>query len=399
MRENPERMAWAVLATCFALFCVIAVAVPLGIRWYVQNAQMDQVAVVESIRGTVVIELPVGQGAVPLTSGQSYVVGEGATIKTDESSEAMVTLFEHSPMRIFPASVVSLLRLRSPRYESSHLPNQVHLDLAGGRIQVGTALSVDTPLSFLVTTLHADVALESDGSYALSTNNERGEFSVYRGLATVTNSHGEVRLEARERTLVELGVVPGPAVGVAQNWVANGDFAEGLDGWQLIHEQGADGGDVYGTAELTESEGRTAVRFVRTGGHGNHCETILEQTFDQKLPDPMTSLVIRATVKLQEQSLSGGGYLSSEYPLMIRLTYRDSEDHEGEWVQGFYYQNVDGNPTMYGLQIPHDRWYLFDSGNLLDSLPRRPYRIIRLRVYASGWDYDSMVSDVSMIVE
>jgi len=399
MRDNPERVAWAVLGTAFAVFCLIAVAVPLGIRWYLQNAQTDQAAVVESIRGTVVIELPVGQGAVPLTSGQSYVVGEGATIKTDESSEAMVTLFEHSPMRIFPASVVSLLRLRSPRYEASDLPNQVHLDLAGGRIQVGTALSVETPLSFLVTTLHADVELESDGSYALSSNNERGEFAVYRGHAAVTNEHGQVRLEARERSLVELGSAPGSAVGVAKNWVVNGDFAEGLEDWQLLHEQGADGGDVYGDAELTESEGRTAVRFVRSGGHGNHCETILEQSFDQKLPDPVTSLVVRATVKLHEQSLSGGGYLSSEYPLMIRLTYRDSEDHEGEWVQGFYYQNDANNPTMYGLQIPHDRWYLFDSGNLLDSLTRRPYRIIRLRVYASGWDYDSMVSDVSMIVE
>lgn len=399
MRENPERMAWAVLVASFTTLCLLIVAVPLGIRRYLQNAQIDQVAMVESIRGTVVVELPVGQGVVPLTSGESYMVGEGATIKTDESSEAMVTLFEHSPMRIFPGSVVSLLRLRSPRYDASDLPNEVHLDLAGGRIQVGTALSVDTPLSFRVTTLHADVVLESDGSYALSTNNERAEFAVYRGLATVTNPRGEVRLEARQRALVELGAPPGPALGVAKNWVVNGDFAEGLDGWQILHDQGADGGDVYGNVELTESEGQTAVRFVRTGGHGNHCETILEQTFDQKLPDPVTSLVIRATVKIQEQSLSGGGYLSSEYPLMIRLTYRDSEDHEGEWVQGFYYQNMDNNPTMYGLQIPHDRWYLFDSGNLLDSLPRRPYRIIRLRVYASGWNYDSMVSDISMIVE
>ncbi len=399
MRENPERMAWAVLATSFAAFCLIAVAVPLGIRWYLRSAQEDELAVVESIQGTVVVELPVGQGAVPLTRGESHAVGEGATIKTDESSEAMVTLFEHSPMRLFPGSTVRLVRLRSPRYEASDLPNEVGLELAGGRIQVGTALSLDAPLSFWVTTLHGDVLLDSDGSYALASNNERGEVAVYRGHAVVSNPLGEVHLESRQRTIVELGAAPQPAVGVAKNWVVNGDFTEGLTGWEVLHDQGADGGDVYGTAQLTESEGRTAVRFQRTGGYGNHCETILEQTFEQKLPDPVSSLVVRATVKLHEQSLSGGGYLSYEYPLMLRLTYRDSEDHEGEWVQGFYYHNVDGNPTMYGLQIPRDRWYLFDSGNLLDALPRRPYRIIRLRIYASGWDYDSMVSDVSMIVE
>ena len=37
---------------------------------------------------------------------------------------------------------------------------------------------------------------------------------------------------------------------------------------------------------------------------------------------------------------------------MIRLTYRDQYDSEAEWIQGFYYQNADGNPTTYGMQIP-----------------------------------------------
>lgn len=108
---------------------------------------------------------------------------------------------------------------------------------------------------------------------------------------------------------------------------------------------------------------------------------------------------VRATLKVANQSLSGGGYLSSEYPLIIRLTYRDMYDNEAEWVQGFYYQNIANNPTMYGLQIPQNRWYYYDSGNLLDMLPVKPYKLIRLRVYASGWDYQSLLSDIALVVE
>ena len=84
---------------------------------------------------------------------------------------------------------------------------------------------------------------------------------------------------------------------------------------------------------------------------------------------------------------------------MIRVTYRDVYDSEAEWIQGFYYQNARGDPTTYGLQIPHDSWYLFESDNLLENLPIRPYRIMRVRVYASGWDYDSLISDLNLIVE
>ena len=84
---------------------------------------------------------------------------------------------------------------------------------------------------------------------------------------------------------------------------------------------------------------------------------------------------------------------------MVRLTYRDVYDSEAEWVQGFYYQNTDGNPTMYGVQIPQERWHLFESPNPLEELPIRPYRVIRIRIYGSGWDYDSLLSEVSLIVE
>lgn len=400
MRRNPERLAWAILLMAFVTFCVIVVGVPLGIRWYLLNAEVKRTALVEPLVGTVVVEPPLGGGPAPLSKGQNLAVSEGTVIRLDETSEAVVTFFDHSFMRLFPRTTVRLDRLRAPRFGLSPLANSLHFSLLGGYVRIGTALSLESPLDFRATVLQGEALLDADGSYALQASNERAEVATYRGRARVRANGVEVELNPRQRTQIELGHEPQPPMSVARNLLTNGDFREPLEvGWRAFNDQGTDGGSVDGHVEMVVDEGRRAVRLWRSGGHGNHCETVLEQTIDQRLPDPVSSLIIRATIKVRYQSLSGGGYLSSEYPLMVRLTYRDAYDSETDWIQGFYYQNRDGNPTTYGQQLPQDRWYLFESENLLESLPIKPFRIMRIRVYASGWDYESLVSDISLIAE
>lgn len=400
MRRNPERVAWAVLLVAFGLFCAIIIIVPLSIRAHILGAVREQGAVVESLTGTVVVDPPVGTGAIPVGKGQSVSIAPGTTIRVDESSEAVVRLFDHSFMRLFSGSTVTLVRSEAPRFAASPLPNRVHLSLLGGHVQIGTALSVDAPLDFQVTTLQARSNLDADGSYAVVVTNDRSEIISYRGHARVTAMDQLVTLEGRARTAVAFGSPPDPPSDLARNLIVNGDLREPLSpAWRMFNDQGADGGSVDGTTEMVVDQGLPAARFFRTGAQGNHCETILEQTIDQAVPDPLTSLQVRATVKVRFQGLSGGGYLSSEYPLMIRVTYRDVYDSEAEWIAGFYYQNALDTPTTYGIQIPHDRWFVYESDNLLENLPIRPYRIVRVRVYASGWDYESLISDINLIVE
>jgi hypothetical protein len=327
-------------------------------------------------------------------------VPEGTTIRVDDTSEAVLTFFDHSTMHLYSGTTIDLVTSRAPRYRSGILPNTVALTLDGGRVYVGTALSLDSPLSFRVSTLQAETNLSADGSYAIEARNDRSAVSTYRGSADVVTAQGSVTLNARERTEVTLGQPPEEVTGVAQELIVNGEFREPLtETWRFFNDQGADGGDVDGHMEVVVDEGRRAIKFYRTGGSGNHCETVLEQSVDQKLSDPISSLIVRATVKVRYQSLSGGGYLSSEYPLMIRVRYRDAYDSEAEWVQGFYIQNVDNSPTTDGLEIPADRWYPFESDNLLESLPIRPVRIISVRVYASGWEYESLIGEVSLTAE
>ena len=96
MRKNPEQVAWAVTLLAFATFCLIIVAVPLGIRWYVLYAEREHSALVESLVGTVVIEPAVGRGPMPLSKGGSQVISEGTIIRVDETSEATITFFDNS---------------------------------------------------------------------------------------------------------------------------------------------------------------------------------------------------------------------------------------------------------------------------------------------------------------
>ena len=51
-----------------------------------------------------------------------------------------------------------------------------------------------------------------------------------------------------------------------------------------------------------------------------------------------------------------------------------------------------------GKLIGRDTWYPFESPNLKDEIPSLAF-ISSIQIYASGWDYEAFVSDVSLIAE
>jgi hypothetical protein len=396
MRQKPERVAWLVLLAAFFTLCLIVVIGPWSVRYWVTRAEDTARATVESLIGTIIVEQPVGQGSLPLAKGQSTTVREGTLIRVDDASEAFVTVLDHT-LHLSRGATLRLERMRAPRFRRSTGAVSIYVSVESGRVDIGTALS-QQPLDFRIYTPQAESSLAADGSYALDVGSMRCETTVYRGSARILAQSSEVTLGPGERSEVLMGQAPQPSTGVARQLLANGDFSQPLsEGWRAYNDQGNDGGQVDGRVELVQEDGRQAAHFVRTDGQGNHCETAIEQRLERQIPDPVTSLTVRATLKLRQQSLSGGGYLGFEYPLMIRITYRDVYDSEAEWVRGFYYQNVDNFPTGQGLEIPRDRWYTFESENLLETLSIRPFRIMSVRIYASGWDYEAFVTDIQLI--
>jgi hypothetical protein len=98
----------------------------------------------------------------------------------------------------------------------------------------------------------------------------------------------------------------------------------------------------------------------------------------------------------------GGGYLASEYPVMVDIFYTDIYGKDLHWYQGFYYMDLPaGSPWLQptGEKIPLSVWYTYESPNLFEQLrDTRPARINSITIYASGHDYDSRVADVALTV-
>jgi len=394
VRRDPQKVAWAILlASCF-LFCTLAVIIPLAIRWWIITATTSYDATLEVINGTVLVRLRGMAPDVGVTSQRE--IPEGSIIRTDANSKALLTFFDDSRVTIFPNSEVRLIKARSPSFGLSPRPNVTILEQNAGRIRVGPALPTSRPTDWQLVTPHCQISL-SEGSYSVVVSNEASEIAVRRGEATVEAGGQRTVLPARRRVVVALGEGSSPLLPAASNLIINDDFSRGLFGWRTYSTSGQAGGE-GGEAELTTFEGREVMRLHRRGEDRVHTEAGITQEVDQDVSDYL-SLQLRLDVKVDSHSLGGGGYLSSEYPVIVRIDYEDEYGSAAHWYHGFYCQNVHNNPTLNGELIRCGVWYPYEETNLLEILEPPPFYIRSVRIYASGWNYDSLVAEIGLLVE
>ncbi len=403
MRKNPERLAWAILLTAFAIFCSLAVGIPLGIRWYVINATQVHKTSLATIEGTVQVVAPGMDVAIAVTDSKDDVA-EGSRIVTDATSRAFLKFFEDSTAIIYNKTQVVVLKSRSPRFDLSPKPDVLALEVTGGRIRIGVASPLNSPRQFTVRTPHAVIELERDGSYSIEVTTEESHVGVINGLARVAAMGKRVTLRRGERTTVEIGQVPSDPAPLERNLIVNGDFALPWEETWLPYDDQDDPEEPSGLREVLASGDRRAMRFLRKGGNKYRCDTGIRQIIDKDVRD-YTYLELRINIMLIYQSVSGGGILSSEFPLMVRLDYRDVYGNPRHWVRGFYYENPAGHPISdkvwaKGERIRRNVWYPYESGNLMEELgDLRPSYIESITIYASGHDYESMVSQVELLAK
>jgi hypothetical protein len=401
MRRNPELVAWTTLWLSFFAFCFLVVSIPWSIRHYIITATDLQEATLEVINGTVLVDKQsIGTFEGYTRESGLVPIPEGSHIKTDANSRALLTFFEKSTASLSTETEVRLTQMRKPRFWLSSRPNDLVLEVKGGIISLGAAMPDNVPRRFEVRSPQMVALLGEEGSYELEVTNEASQILTYSSEATVTAAGETVTLRPQERTTVAIGHAPSSPVPAARDLVTDGDFTESLEKqWEVYRSQGGDGGEVDGEAFVVASGDRMAVHLSRSGAEGNNAEVGVIQEMDKDLPTLAQSLVLHAEVRLIFQSLSGGGYQSTEYPLILRLNYEDEYGSEAHWYHGFYYQNREDNPTMNGELVPLNVWVPYRSENLLEALQPRPFHITSLQVYASGWDYDSWVSRVRLVVE
>jgi hypothetical protein len=334
---------------------------------------------------------------------------EGGMIETDQTSRAFLTFFDGSTAQVFPGSRLVVDQMRRPRFGWSQLPNVIQINQMQGLVRYGAAsatTNADNPegraVHLAIHTPSFDVTL-GEGSYSIEVTDSESQVVVREGNAAVYSLSGDheivvgqgQRLQATNGQPLPLNPIP-----AAQDLIVNGNFSSDVLGqeWQPYTDPNSDNGGPKGSVHVVTAGDRRALQILRTGAGTNSTVTGIRQQIDRDVSDFRT-LVFSADVRLHYQSLSGGGYLSSEFPLIVRLKYRDVDGNEWESVHGFYYQNDDQNPTNNGERIPQDTWVPYETGNLMEGLDQRPFRIVSLSVYASGWDYESYISGVKLTVE
>jgi len=399
LKKNPERLAWMILSIAFATFCFLLVSIPLGIRWYVINATQVHETSLSAIGGTVKVEEPEAGEPIAVTATKDDVPRE-SIVTTDPSSQAFLEFFEDSTLHLYNNTRVIIQKTQSPRFSLSSKPNTIVLEVTGGRVRIGVAPSMESPLNFQVQTPHATVELKEDGSYSVEVSSEEFHLTVRDGQAKVTAMGKMVELGQGERTTVPIGRDPIGPLPAERDLITNGDFKEPLTkGWTVYHEQ-IDPEEVSGKAEILIVGDRQAVRFWRMGKAANHGETGIIQAIDKDVRD-FTSLELHISVRLLDQSLPGAGTLSSEFPVMVRLDYKDLYGNDNSWTYGFYFKDpIENWSIIDGEKIPGFVWYPYESPNLMEELGDvKPALITSIRIYASGWDYQSMVSQVQLLAK
>jgi hypothetical protein len=408
MRDNPQRLAWTVLLAAFASFCALVIGIPLGIRWYRLNAMNAEKTSVTSVHGTVLAQPRNASIAIPITDGSTTDVEEATRITTDNTSQAILTFFNDSTLTLYGNTSVAIQYARSPRFSDSQQPDTIIVELESGRVRAAPSdRSNPTGTQGLRFEIHSPEAIATlgEGSYSVEVNSQETQVTTRLGLAQLVAKGHSVVLKTGERAIVEAGQPPSDPLPAEKNLLVNGDFSQPLEGSWEMYRVVPPGGVVTTTLKSETSDLQTALQFQSTGQDNLHSEIGIIQPINRSVQD-FDSLRIQLDVRIEQQSLPGGGTMGSEFPLMIHLAYKDTDGGDRGWYYGFYYVPASENwilfdtPDNSSRRIVRQLWYPFESPNLLESLgAAKPVYLKYIRLYASGWLYDTYVANVTLLAQ
>ncbi len=368
---------------------------------------------------------------------------------------ATIRLFDQSTLDLWPGADIVLEQLRVSRWNQRE--QQVVLRHIGGYVRYD--LRNDQPFQQVTYTVHvgsAKVVLAPGGSYSIAVMPpERrvvmadsslptpivSDIAVRTGIAYVYGADGrEVRLLAGLRVEVDPAGVPGLPVPARWELIRDGNFDEYDEQvynnttiplseqptlprartWEVFGEPlDTDVPGVFKlfqvcrpprtTQDCDSREWRNAAGFIRTGNQTRPFRTGIRQYLgvnEQGIDiSEYRSLVFSAWVRVLHQSIPLAGIQGSECPMMVRFFAKRNSptDPEHQRVLCIYYADPNTSAQLFvwpGVQyIPVNGtgWYpvkieLRDQEWLQDY-----YYLSRIEIYANGHDYDSRVTDISLI--
>ncbi len=431
-RINTQHLAWGVMLASFAIFCVIAVAAFVGIRYFLFQSRIPLSSSVEVARGAPTLTL-VGSDLQQTVVTQRGEIASGSVLTTNTESQALLRFIDSqregqliASVTVESGSSVNLRQSTRPRFDWSEDAYWIDFRETYGTIDVFIPRDVGrTVLLSFGTTLGPSVRLSAAGRYSLIAAGGRVQLLNYEGEALLVAQDGRTQLVAAGQTSAiddqsnQFSVLPlnnllGDTTFTSENVL---DFENTPDQvrsqvW-LCRNNIATEGEPVGSYTLTQVDQRAALRLFRGENANSHGETECWQLGTGRGGIDLSSfsrVSIRATFKIQSQSLSLCGEDGSECPLMLSMDYVPANGGRAlQWFHGFF-AAIDPNrmypPSCTSCNEQHERvtpgvWYTYESHNLFEIFApeTRPRSILNLRFYASGHQYDVYVSEVILIAD
>jgi hypothetical protein len=417
MRRNPERRAWAVLYSAFFIWCALAVAIPLGGRWWLHNASSPQTISMLS-SGTVLVtrpdrdtpeanlpDIPIGSTIVTQTDSQAIL-----TFTTVGGGEVLATL------QVYGDTKLIITRADRPRYSTNLNPNRINVQVLVGRLRATISPTVSHPVvMWLNSKPDAVTVLGAPGSYvSLETSLDESVITVREGEATVisTTTSRAVGLHQDERAEVVANAPPNGPLPAERDWIINGSFQQPLEtGWVKEIKQPIITTEDWGVVEVVTTEGRPAIHFRREGTDWG--QVGITQEINRNVTD-YKSLRLHLVVRVARQNIWNCGKLGTECPMTIDIKYLDKVGGERHWIKGFY--SLRNDDPSFGLkscpicnavssdheQVPFGEWRTYDSGNLLDFFTSKGAEAVTIKsitISGAGHIFDSQITDIELLAQ
>jgi len=377
--------------------------------------------------------LQVGRGTAVLTSSdfvergvrfQEDITGRTSSISTDSQSQSTISFkmpSENSASLVAAVTLknstdVKVQRASLPRFSWSRGLYSIVLRDFSGKLDI---LVLNTPnlLMEIHTPRGEQIFITSKGRYSIDASDTRVKVITHDGEAILfapLRENNRVIPEGMEGVLFagrNEPVISPTRPNLLENSIFVLDVpiaeqANNLPGrWGCTNLQDA---APRGNYLIDTLEGRSALRLVRADNANSHGETKCQQRFSEVGLDVTgyTFLQLETTFLVNYQSLSECGIRGSECPMMVRISYEDTNGVKQAWIQGFYYaSNPSSNyPSRCDTcsqdhrQINEKVWYTFETGNLFSVISStvRPARITAIEFYSSGHQYDLLVSEVAL---
>lgn len=431
--RNPERIAWGILLVAFAIFCLSCVLSMVFVYYFFFESTVMMTVEANPSRGTggftgsSLSEQVLRPRLAPFTSRTTFRTDLPSQIvlsfrdpHLDNRLVALVTLKDNS--------VLDFIAAERPRFEWGSGVYRITLERAYGEIDVlisdnlphDVELNLSTKKTSSPTAeLGALIGFGDSGHYTVDVNDERisvmnhdGEVvlryypDLSFGRSIPVGSRGVVSNQDTEITLEDIQTVPNPFVDLLENSRFNDILGNIPTKWACGNQAGNMPSGRYTTYIQDE---RPVLQFVRGENANTHGETFCKQGLSEgeRWIDVTSYNVLELHVSLyiQYQSYPACGDQGSECPLMVLIEYEDINGNDRELFYGFYAVPRPDLPARCQscwqdhIQIGEQVWYNFDSGNIFSILPedQRPAYISSVYFYASGHQYDTRISQVSLI--